>query len=211
MPLPPFRLYVVTDRSLCADRGLEAVLAMLAASLPPGTLGVELREKDLPARDLLAMARSVKAALAPFGVPLLVNDRLDVAVAAGADGVHLPASGLDPRAVRAAYDGLIGVSTHSARELAALDPAAVDLATFGPVFDTPSKRAFGPPLGLPALREAVAASRVPVFAIGGVSPATAGSLRGSGAYGVAVVSAVLGADDPAAAAAVISESVGSGG
>ena len=204
-----FPLYIVTDRAVAGGDPVE-ILMRVAASLPPGTVGVEIREKALPARELLALARRVVAALRPLGARVLVNDRLDVAIAAGADGVHLPASGLDPRAVRAVYPGLIGVSTHSRAELAGLDAGAADFATFGPVFDTPSKRGFGPPQGVDALRAAVAASRVPVMAIGGIMQGTAADLAGTGISGIAVIRAVLAARNPAAAARDLLDAAGLG-
>ena len=123
-----------------------------------------------------------------------------MAIAAGCAGVHLPESGLDPASVRAVFPGLIGRSTHSIEAVASLDPACMDYATFGPVFDTPSKRAYGPPQGIGKLREAVVASRVPLFAIGDFNPDTAPLLAGSGIRGIAAISAVLGAPDPVVAA-----------
>jgi len=198
-PPPGFRLYVVTDRRVTGGPdGLVARLVRAADGLPPGTMAVEVREKDLEAGALLALVRRIRAALAPRGVPVFVNDRWDVAAAAGAEGVHLPESGLDPAAVRRVWDGRIGVSTHATAVL--LRAGAADFATFGPVFPTPSKLAYGPPQGVDRLREAVAASPVPVIAIGGIDAATAPDLRGTGIAGIAVIRAVLAADDPAGAA-----------
>jgi thiamine-phosphate pyrophosphorylase len=199
-----FRLLLVTDRHSCRE-SLGDVLARLAAALPPGALAVELREKDLSGLALYELALDLKRVLDPQGVPILVNDRLDVAMAAGCAGVHLPESGLDPADVRAVFPGLIGRSTHSVETAAALDPACVDYATFGPVFDTPSKRAYGPPQGVGRLREAVAASRVPLFAIGGIGPGTAPELVGTGFRGIAAISAILGSADPVGAALGLSD------
>jgi thiamine-phosphate pyrophosphorylase len=196
---PGFRLYVVTDRRVTGGvDGLVAQLVRAADGLPAGTMAVEVREKDLEAGALLALVRQVRATLAPRGVPVFVNDRWDVAAAAGAEGVHLPESGLDPAVVRRAWGGCIGVSTHA---VAALHRAgAADFATFGPVFATPSKLAYGPPQGVARLREAVAASPVPVIAIGGIDRDTAPGLRGVPIAGIAAIRAVLAADDPGAAA-----------
>ncbi len=201
---PAFTLYLVTDRKLFpSPDDLVRAVAMVAAALPPGALGVEVREKDLCARDLLDLVVRVRAAVAGTGTRVLVNDRLDVALAAGADGVHLPASGLPAAAARAAGARWIGVSTHSAAELAALVPADVDFATFGPVFDTASKRGFGPPQGVEALHLATAATAVPVYAIGGITARTAPALSNTGIAGIAVIQAVLAAPDPARAAVEI--------
>lgn len=207
MPSPGglFRFYLVTDRRLLGTGPVEVRLEALFRGLPAGTVAIQVREKDLATRDLLDLTRRIRAVATPRGVPVLVNDRLDVAIASGADGVHLPGSGVPPARVRPAFAGLIGRSCHSVEEVAGLDPSQVDFATFGPVFDTPSKRAYGPPLGVEALRRAAGASRVPVVAIGGIGPDTAGALRGTGIAAVAAISAVWTAPDPAAVAASILE------
>lgn len=196
---PGFRLYVVTDRRVTGGvEHLVAQLARAADGLPPGTMAVEVREKDLEAGALLALVRQVRSTLAPRGVPVFVNDRWDVAAAAGAEGVHLPESGLDPALVRHAWGGRIGVSTHATAALHRV--RAADFATFGPVFATPSKLAYGPPQGVERLRAAVAGLPIPVIAIGGIDRDTAPGLRGIPIAGIAVIRAVLAADDPAAAA-----------
>lgn len=207
-PMPGFRLYVVTDRRVCGGaEGMAERLRQVAEGLPTGTLAVEVREKDLEARAQLALVRRVREALAPWAVPVLVNDRWDVAFAAGAEGVHLPESGLDPVTVRRAWSGArIGVSTHSAEALAGLRGA--DFATFGPVFATPSKLAYGPPQGIDRLRAAVAASPVPVFAIGGIAADTVRDLRHTGIAGIAAIRSVLSAPDPAAAARTLLANAG---
>jgi len=188
------RLVLVTDRRATQGRDLAAVVA---AALDAGLPAVQLREKDLPGRALLALAERLRALTAARGALLLVNDRVDVAVAAGADGVHLGGGSMpvaDARRLLPA-GALVGVSAHDPAELS---QCAGDFAVFGPVFDTPSKRAFGPPQGLERLRAAVAASPVPVLAIGGVSAATARAVREAGAHGVAVIRAILEAEDLAA-------------
>jgi thiamine-phosphate pyrophosphorylase len=205
---PPFLLYLVTDRVAAGgDDALVRSCAAAARSVPAGLLGIGVREKDLAARDLLDLVRRIRAAVASTGTPVLVNDRLDVALVADADGVHLPGSGLAPSDARRAFGGLIGVSAHSAAALAAFDPACVDFATFGPVFDTPSKRAYGAPQGLDRLRGAATASRVPVLAIGGIEPSNVAGVIAAGAAGVAVIRAVLAAREPGEAAVRIVERV----
>jgi len=192
----PFPFYLVTDRRIPGNLPLVDRLRTLAEASPAGTFAVQVREKDLCANDLLQLVRDVVTAVRPRGVPVFVNDRADLAMAAGADGVHLPGNGLDPAALRRVYPGLIGVSTHSREELASLEPGMVDFATFGPVFTTPSKLPYGPPQGIGALRDAVAAARVPVFAIGGIKAETAADLKGTGIAGIAAISAVLASSDP---------------
>jgi len=188
-------LVLVTDRHATGGRDLvEVVARALDAGLP----AVQLRDKDLSGRALLDLAERLRALTARTGALLLVNDRVDVAVAVGADGVHLGGGSMPVEVVRRMLPprALIGVSTHAPAELAA---TAADFAVFGPVYATPSKAVFGPPQGVAALREATAAARVPVLAIGGVTAERVKEIRGAGAAGVAVIRAILGADDAALA------------
>jgi thiamine-phosphate pyrophosphorylase len=190
--VPP--LVLVTDRRAARDGALvPAVRAALDAGLP----AVQLREKDLSGRALFALAEELRALTAAAGALLVVNDRADIACAVGADGVHLPGGGLPVDVARRVLPAgaLVGVSTHAPGEA-----AGADYAFFGPVWDTPSKAAIGPPQGPEALRRAVAAAGgVPVLAIGGVTPARVDEARAAGAAGVAVIAAILGAADPGAA------------
>jgi len=189
-------LYLVTDRRLVSDLP-SAVRAALSA-LPLGAAAVQLREKDLPAARLLDLARELVPICNAASAPLLVNDRTDVAIAAGADGVHLPSQGLPVAQARSLLGPakLVGVSCHRPSEIAEAHVAGADFALFGPVWDSPGKIA----QGLAALKEAVRASPLPVLAIGGVTPETARLAMDAGAAGVACIRAVLGAPDPAAAA-----------
>lgn len=164
---------------------------------------MQLRERELPARELFTLGESLRRLTARAGAALLINDRVDVALACDADGVHLPAHGMaiaDARTLLGAQR-LIGVSTHAASEIGAAAAVGADFAVVGPIFDTPSKRAFGAPLGADALAAArAAAPRLPIFAIGGVNATHAAALRRAGADGVAVIRAVLAAADPQRAA-----------
>jgi thiamine-phosphate pyrophosphorylase len=193
---PP--VHLITDRRLAPD--LAAAARRALAGLPPGSAAIHLREKDLGGRDLLRLARELLAVCRGAGQLLLVNDRADVALAAGADGVHLPSAGLPPAEARRLLGPrlLVGVSCHSAGEVRRAREGGADFATFGPVFDTPSKRAFGPPTGLPALA-AAAAIGLPLVGLGGVDPGNAAAVRAAGAGGVAAIRAWLQAPDPAAA------------
>jgi len=193
------RLYLITDRSLVPGGDLAAALD---APLAAGVRLVQLREKDLSARDLLALARAVKARTDAAGARLLINDRADVAVAVGAAGVHLTSADPPVAEMRAwlGPEAVIGVSTHTPAEAAAAGRAGADFVTFGPVYDTPSKRGMGAPVGTAALAEAVRAAGVPVFALGGVDLGALAEVRAAGGHGVAVIRAVLADPDPGGAA-----------
>jgi len=196
MPLP--LVHLITDRRLAPDLAARAEEAL--AGLPPGVAAVHLREKDLGGRDLLVLARALVAVCRSRGQALLVNDRLDVALAAGADGVHLPAAGVPPAEARRLLGpaALVGVSCHSAAEVARARAGGASFATFSPIYDTPSKRAYGPPVGLEALRDAVRLG-LPLVALGGVDAGRVAEVRGAGAAGVAAIRAWLSGGDPAAA------------
>jgi len=186
------RLVLVTDRAATGGRDLvDVVRAGLDAGLP----AVQLRDKDLPGHALVSLAEALRAATTRTGALLLINERVDVALAVGADGVQLGRGALPVSAARLLLgpDRLIGVSTHAPGEIT----AGADFALFGPVWATPSKS--GPPQGAARLAEAVRAARVPVLAIGGVGAAEVAAARAAGAAGVAVIRAILAADDPGAA------------
>jgi thiamine-phosphate pyrophosphorylase len=212
------RLYLVTDRRLAgaAGRSLEEMVAAALGGLPVGAALVQLREKDLAGGELAALGARVLAVCRARGARLLVNDRLDVALAIGADGVHLPEAGLPVEAARrvAPAGFLVGRSVHGAVGAAAAATAGADLVLCGPVWPTPSKAGLGEPLGESALADAaraVAAARPAtcLFAIGGVDqPGRAQAARAAGAHGVAAIRAWLTAADPAAAAAALPRAVG---
>ncbi len=165
-------------------------------------LALQLREKALPDSELLRQARHLVQAGDPAQTPVMVNGRLDVALAAGAAGVHLPARGVPLGRVRQAVGEAltVGVSTHSPEEVRSAVAGGADYIVFGPVFATPSKAGMGEPQGLTGLEQAVeAAGSVPLLAVGGVTPETAGACREAGAWGVAVIRALLEAGDPVAA------------
>lgn len=168
----------------------------MTAAVDAGCPAVQLRERDLPGGPLFALAERLRVVTARAGALLFVNDRVDVAIAVGADGVHLGGGSMPIAVARGLLsgDGVIGVSTHSTEEVAAA--ATADFVFFGPVFATPSKAAFGPPQGVERLRAAVLATPVPVLAIGGIGVAEVSAVRAAGAAGVAVIRAVLGAADP---------------
>jgi thiamine-phosphate pyrophosphorylase len=187
---PTFSLLAISDRASLGALGVgieEWLRALGAAGL--GDLGaVQIREKDLDDRDLLALARLARTLLPP-PVPLLINGRADIALAAGADGVHLPADGLPAAPLRARFGAgcrnrlLIGRSTHSVAEVERARDEGADYAVFGPVYTAPGK---GAPVGLDELARA-AATGLPVYALGGVTLERFGELAAAGAAGVAAI------------------------
>jgi thiamine-phosphate pyrophosphorylase len=189
-----FRLYLITDRNQTGGRPLSGVVKEAASA---GLQAVQLREKDLPARALLSLAEELRALTREHGARLFINGRIDIALAVGADGVHLPADGLPVGVVRRIIGGkmLLGVSCHSAEEAAAAEREGADFAVLGPIFPTPSKAGFGPPLGLETLEKASKATSIPIFAVGGVKRERIEPLLQAGAFGVAMISALLGAEN----------------
>jgi thiamine-phosphate pyrophosphorylase len=198
MPSVSFRLLLVTDRTQTGGRSLPA---LIQEAVNAGLPAVQLRERDLSTGELLALAREVQSITAPRAVPLIVNDRVDLALSLNMDGVHLRANSVPVSVARRLIgaDRLVGVSTHSIHEVRQANRDGADYVLFGPIFDTPSKRLFGSPVGLEALAEVCRASAVPVFAIGGITAASVSDVRRAGAHGVAVIGAILTRDDAAAA------------
>ncbi len=192
-------LYVVTGRRLRPDLTAEQVAVDAAGC---GADMVQIREKDLTTRCLVAIAGRAAAAARAAGADVYVNGRPDIALAAGAHGVHLPADGLPAEAVASRWSGRlrVGVSTHGVEEVRRAAGSGADFVVFGPVFETASKRSFGPPLGVDELARAVRAAGVPVLGIGGVTRDSISAIALSGAAGAAVIRAVIGADDMTRAA-----------
>lgn len=158
---------------------------------------MQLREKDLPVRTLMDVARTMRALTARADVRLLVNGRVDVMLAVGADGVHLPSDSLPVRAVRRVIgpDKWLGVSTHSLAEVERAGEDGADFVTFGPVYETPSKAALGVPTGLKGLEAACRRARVPVYALGGVTRDRIPDVVAAGAHGVAMIAEVISSRD----------------
>lgn len=196
-----FRLYLITDRTLFSTEAL--FLKALDAALQGGVKALQLREKDLPIRKLLRLAEAVRELTLPYGARLFINDRADVALGVDADGVHLGHSSLPAHAVRKVIgDGrLIGVSAHSEAESNAAAEQGADFITFGPVFDTPSKRKYGAPLGTALLRRVATTVSVPVFGIGGIKRENLTEVLLTGSAGAALISGILAEEDVRDAAA----------
>ncbi|MGB8412364.1 MAG: thiamine phosphate synthase [Candidatus Binatus sp.] len=213
MSSPPrvsFRLYLITDRRVVRSGDLvsacEAALTAAREAAPPGTVALQLREKDLSARALYELALRLRAICSRAGAPLIVNDRVDVAIAADADGVHLPSDSIGVSMARTLLGPkrLIGVSTHSPPDVAGAAREGADFAVFGPVFDPLSKPAAGSAWGASGLRAACAAGAIPVFALGGITPDRTRELFASAdpaarPAGVASIGAIFAAESPALA------------
>lgn len=198
-------LYLVADSGLCGTRG---VVPTVVAAVRGGVTVVQVREPEATTRELCELAEAVRDALAGTGVPLMVNDRLDVALAVGAQGVHLGQSDLPATQARriGGPDLLIGLSVSRAEETVeaeALPPGTVDYLGLGPVNATPTKPLAAPPLGLDGIARVRANTSLPCVAIGGVGAANAADVRATGVAGIAVVSAICAAPDPEAAAAAL--------
>lgn len=190
------RLTLVTDRTQTRGRELVTVVGeCLAAGLP----AVQAREKDLGAADLALLCRRLRGLTLDMRAFLIVNDRVDVALAVGADGVQRASTSLPVKDIRGLVGGQlrIGASVHSLQDAIEAEVNGADWVVFGPVYDTPSKRAFGPPQGLEKLARVATAVKIPVIAIGGLTPERVPEVKRAGAHGVAVISAILMADAPA--------------
>jgi thiamine-phosphate pyrophosphorylase len=206
-----FRTCLVTDRHLCG--GTAALVEKVAAAVRGRAGAVQLREKDLSGRALRALAQELLQICHAGGARLLINDRIDVALAVGADGVHLPADSFPVADARRLLgpDSLIGVSTHSLEEVLEAEREGADFAVFGPVFETPSKATQGPPQGLDRLGHVTASTSLPVFAIGGITAARVPAVRHAGAHGIAAIGAFLAAEDVEGAARVLVEAMNADG
>lgn len=192
---PDFTLYAITDRKLFSAQC--ALYLAIESILDAGANVVQLREKDLSVRELFDMAVWMRELTNEYGAKLIINDRVDVALAVKADGVHLGRGSMPVHAVRKISRDrlLIGVSTHGIEEAADAERDGADFITLGPIFETPSKLKYGNPLGVDIIREARKRVSIPVFAIGGIKPDSVREVREAGADGVAVISAILGAED----------------
>jgi thiamine-phosphate pyrophosphorylase len=190
LPSPP--LLVISDRS----QARLPLLEVAAAAFKGGCRWFSLREKNLPAAGRLALLAELVSMGRAYGAAVMAHEDIEIVIAAGAGGVHLP-SGADPAAARARLPrGLIGASVHGAGEAAALLATGTDYVTISPIFLTDSKPGYGPALGLDGLAKAVALANGPVVALAGITPANAATCMAAGAAGIAVMGEVMRAADP---------------
>ena len=182
------RVYLITDlKRIGKDRFLSAV----EEALQGGVRALQIREKDLNPNDLLALALEVKPLVQRYHAKLFINDRADIAVMAGADGVHLTETSIQAREVKNSFpDLIVGVSTHSIKGARRAETQGADFITFSPIYETPSKANYGPPQGLDLLRQATQTVRLPVLALGGITLHRVPECLEQGAFGVAVISGI---------------------
>lgn len=194
------KLYLVTDRDLSLGRPLEEIVSEAVAG---GVTMVQLREKDAATGEFVELGRRLMSLLKPLGVTLIINDRVDVALAVDADGVHIGQSDMSYADARRLLgpEKIIGLSVENFEDLEAANKLDVDYIGISPVYGTPTKTDTAEPFGLEGLRKAVEISVHPTVAIGGMNVATVGEVIAAGTDGVAVVSAICSAESPRDAAA----------
>ncbi len=197
--MPDLSLYLVTDRGLSLGR---STVDIVRAAVAGGVTCVQLREKECSTRQFVAEARAVRELLAGTGIPLIINDRIDVALAVGADGVHLGQTDMliaDARRL-VGTDMLIGISAECVDDAVRAQAEGADYVGISPVFSTPTKTDAAPALGLDGIARIRAATSLPLVGIGGVKPGNAAEIIRAGCDGVAVVSAIVSTPDPRKAA-----------
>jgi thiamine-phosphate pyrophosphorylase len=202
-----FKLYLITDRKLFTND--YSLFTAVEEAIKAGVKAVQLREKDLPTRELLDMAYKMRELTARYDIKLFINDRVDITMCVNADGVHLGQSSIPVYAVREAVNAsrftvhseqfFIGASTHNLDEALIAEREGADFITFGPIYPTPSKLKYGKPVGTEALKIVSEKVAIPVFGIGGIKPDNIVEVINTGAYGVALISGILGEADVSSA------------
>ena len=206
--MPDYSLYLVTDRGLSLGR---ATVNIVRAAIAGGVTCVQLREKHCATREFIEEARAVRQLLDALEtkIPLIINDRLDVALAIGADGIHLGQNDMHLRDARrlAGPSLLIGISVESVEDAVLAEAEGADYLGISPVFATPTKNDTAPPLGLEGIRQIRAAVSLPLVGIGGIHQQNAAQVIRAGAGGVAVVSAIVAAACPKSAATALKQQI----
>lgn len=188
-----FRLLVITDRKKCRAKPLQEIVRKACAC---GVKAIQLREKDLSDADLLSLANKLRLLTYKYRAQLIINDRLDIALLAKANGVHSPENGILPKQAKPfSKNLLIGKSIHSLKSALKAGGEGYDYIIFGPVYRTQSKIKYGKPKGLKELKRVCAEMKIPVFAVGGINPKRAKKCIEAGAHGVAVIGAVMKSKD----------------
>lgn len=192
-------LYLVTRRD---SLGLEKFLSIIRDAIEGGVTVVQLREKNASAREVIHLGKKLLLLLRPLGIPLIINDRVDVAHAIGADGIHLGQTDLSVAEARAILgkQAIVGLSVESLHQAETAMQEDVDYLAASPLFHTKTKTDCGEPWGLDGLKHLCTISKYPVIAIGGVNETNVKEVMGSGAAGVALVSAVFDSPCPRSAA-----------
>jgi thiamine-phosphate pyrophosphorylase len=187
--LPDYlKVYAITDRKLFPE---GKFLSGVESALKGGIQAIQLREKDLSPAELLSLAREVRKLTKKYKARLFVNDRVDIALMAEADGVHLTENSVSVEEVKNRFPQLfVGVSTHSLESAKKAEAGGANFVTFSPIFDTPSKREYGPPQGLDRLQEVTEGVQIPVLALGGIKRPNVASVQKAGAYGIALISGI---------------------
>lgn len=195
-----FGLYLITDRHQSGGRTLVDVVGR---AFEGGVRAVQLREKDLSAAALYRLATDLRRLSSECNAKLIINGRLDIALAVDADGIHIGINSLPVSVARRILgkDKIIGYSAHAIDEALAAEAAGADFVTFGPVYQTPSKAEYGEPCGVKKLAEAASALKIPVIGLGGITVSRVSETLSANVGGIAVISAIMAADDPCAAAA----------
>lgn len=188
-------LYLVTDRSLSLGRSVESIVGQAAKG---GVTMVQLREKECSSREFYNLAIKLKQYLKPFNIPLIINDRLDIALACDAEGLHIGQSDIPYSIAREILgkEKIIGLSVESVQDALDANQTDVDYIGISPVFCTPTKTDTAPELGLEGIRKIMSISKHPSVGIGGINITNAADILSSGANGIAVVSAIMSAKDP---------------
>nr|HID60070.1 thiamine phosphate synthase [Desulfobacterales bacterium] len=199
-----YSLYLVTDRGLSRGR---TTLEIVQRAVRGGVTCVQLREKMCPTREFIEEALAIKGFLKSHNIPLIINDRVDVALAVQADGVHLGQNDMPLEMAKAILKDsmIIGISAESVEDAVEAEKGGADYIGVSPVFSTPTKTDTPPPLGLQGVREIRNRVRIPIVGIGGLNRENSGSVIKHGADGIAVVSAIVAADDPEVAARELRE------
>jgi len=185
-----FNLLLITDRTKSCGRPLTDIIREAGEA---GVRAVQFREKDLSLREQMSMAIAIVKITKQFGMKLFINDRVDLCMAIDADGVHLPSTGV-PISVARKMLGLqkiIGVSCHALEEVVRAEAEGADYALLGPIYDTPSKRQYGVPLGIDYFKAVRQATTIPLFAVGGIKTTNIAEVMRSGADGVAMISEIM--------------------
>lgn len=195
-----FNLYLITDRN---QTGNVRLIDVVEDALKGGVKGIQLREKDLSSRELYELAYDLRKLTAKYDAQLIINDRIDIALAVEADGVHLGLNSMPIHRVRKLLGSsrLIGVSCHNQINAIMAQENGADFITFGPVYFTPSKANYGKPVGIEKLEIVSHLLEIPVFALGGIKKDNISEVVAAGATGISLVSAIIASDDPKSEAA----------